>query len=89
MPPRLSASWSATGTPAPRNTPLLTPDGSYAAHVDLDSLGVADAWADLAVAAWSTVWNYGHGYEDEVYAGYGVTADPERIAYYRLLWDLS
>lgn len=68
---------------------LLTADGGYAAHVDLDSLGVADAWADLAVAAWSTVWNYGPGYEDEVYAGYGVAADPERIAYYRLLWDLS
>ncbi|SDH91989.1 kanamycin kinase [Sinosporangium album] len=36
---------------------LLHADGAFAAHVDLDSLGVADRWADLAVAAWSTEWN--------------------------------
>jgi len=68
---------------------LLHDDGSFAAHVDLGSLGVADRWADLAVAAWSTEWNYGPGYDGHVYAGYGVEPDPERIAYYRLLWDLS
>lgn len=68
---------------------LLHDDGTFAAHVDLGSLGVADRWADLAVAAWSTEWNYGPGYDGEVYAGYGVEPDPERIAFYRLLWDLS
>lgn len=68
---------------------LLHDDGAFAAHVDLGSLGVADRWADLAVAAWSTGWNYGPGYDGHVYAGYGVDPDPERIAYYRLLWDLS
>ncbi|WP_336725486.1 aminoglycoside 3'-phosphotransferase [Cellulosimicrobium cellulans] len=68
---------------------LLHDDGRFAAHVDLGSLGVADRWADLAVAAWSTEWNYGPGYDGHVYAGYGVDPDPERIAYYRLLWDLS
>jgi kanamycin kinase len=59
------------------------------AHVDLGSLGVADRWADLAVAAWSTEWNYGAGYERIVYDAYGLAPDPGRIAYYRLLWDLS
>ncbi|WP_435736481.1 aminoglycoside 3'-phosphotransferase [Cellulosimicrobium sp. PMB13] len=68
---------------------LLHDDGTFAAHVDLGSLGVADRWADLAVAAWSTEWNYGPGYDGEVYAGYGVEPDPERIAFYRLLWDMS
>jgi kanamycin kinase len=68
---------------------LLHEDGSFAAHVDLGSLGVADRWADLAVAAWSTEWNFGPGYDGVVYEAYGITPDPERIAYYRLLWDMG
>ena len=35
----------------------------------------------------STVWNYGEGYEGEVYAGYGVDPDPARIAFFRDLWN--
>jgi kanamycin kinase len=68
---------------------LLHAGGTFAAHVDLGSLGVADRWADLAVAAWSTEWNYGAGYAGLIYAGYGIAPDPERIAYYRLLWDMA
>jgi kanamycin kinase len=68
---------------------LLHDDGTFAAHVDLGSLGVADRWADLAVAAWSTEWNYGAGYEGLVYEGYGIAPDPHLIAYYRLLWDMA
>jgi kanamycin kinase len=68
---------------------LLHDDGGVAGHVDLGSLGLADRWADLAVAAWSTEWNYGTGYADLVYAGYGIEPDRERIAYYRLLWDMA
>ncbi|GAA4213675.1 aminoglycoside 3'-phosphotransferase [Microbispora amethystogenes] len=68
---------------------LLHDDGTFAGHVDLGSLGVADRWADLAVAAWSTEWNYGPGHDGEVYDAYGVAPDSERIAYYRLLWDLT
>ena len=64
-------------------------DGHWCGHVDLGSLGVADRWADLAVATWSTQWNYGPGYEDAVLAAYGVTPDAVRTHYYRLLWDLS
>lgn len=68
---------------------LLDAEGNPAAHVDLGSLGVADRWADLAVAAWSTQWNYGPGYEHHLYAGYGIEPDGEKIAYYKLLWDVT
>ena len=66
---------------------LIADDGTWAAHVDLGSLGVADRWADLAVATWSTVWNYGPGWEDALLDAYGVDPDPERTAYYRDLWE--
>lgn len=68
---------------------LLDDAGSFAAGVDLGSLGLADRWADIAVAAWSTEWNYGAGFTDLLYESYGVEPDVERIRYYRLLWDLS
>jgi aminoglycoside phosphotransferase len=42
---------------------LLTVDGTCSGHVDLGVLGVADRWADLAVATWSAEWNYGPGWE--------------------------
>jgi aminoglycoside phosphotransferase len=62
---------------------------AWSGHVDLGSLGVADRWADLAVATWSTEWNYGPGWEQTLLDAYGIEADPPRTAYYRLLWDLS
>ncbi|MGH7666289.1 MAG: aminoglycoside 3'-phosphotransferase [Candidatus Dormibacteria bacterium] len=68
---------------------LLSADGSCSGHVDLGDLGVADRWADLSVATWSTVWNYGPGWEDQLLAAYGVAPDHHRIGYYRLLWDLG
>jgi len=66
---------------------LLDNFGYLAGHVDFGRLGVADRWADIAVAAWSTEWNYGHGYADALYAGYGIAPDNEKIAYYQRLWD--
>lgn len=68
---------------------LLDVDGAWSGHVDFDALGVADRWADLAVATWSTEWNYGPGWADKLLAAYGVDPEPQRIAYYRLLWDLG
>lgn len=68
---------------------LLDEDGRCCGHVDLGSLGVADRWADLAVASWSCDWNYGPGHGDALLAAYGVRPDADRIAYYRLLWDLG
>lgn len=68
---------------------LLTDDGTLSGRVDLGSLGVADRWADLAIATWSTRWNYGPGWETALLDAYGIGPDPERTAYYRLLWDLG
>jgi kanamycin kinase len=68
---------------------LITGDGRCSGHVDLGELGVADRWADLAVATWSTEWNYGPGWEDLLLSAYGVPPEPDRTRYYRLLWDLG
>ncbi len=68
---------------------LLSDDGRWSGHVDLGFLGVADRWADLAVATWSTEWNYGPGWEEPLLDAYGIDPDRERMAYYRLLWDLG
>ena len=68
---------------------LLTDDGEWSGHVDLGALGVADRWADLAVATWSATWNYGSGWETPLLDAYGITTDPDRTRYYRLLWDLD
>jgi kanamycin kinase len=67
---------------------LVAHDGSFAAHVDLGSLGLADRWADLAVASWSLDWNFSGGavLEQELFAGYGIAPDEARIRYYRALW---
>jgi kanamycin kinase len=68
---------------------LLDAAGHPAGHVDLGALGVADRWADLAVATWSTVWNYGPGHERTVLDAYGVDDDPVRNDWYRRLWDAT
>lgn len=68
---------------------LLADDGRWVGHVDLDQLGVADRWADLAVATRATEWNYGPGWEDELLRAYGIAPDPVRSAYYRALWDVE
>jgi kanamycin kinase len=67
---------------------LLAHDGSFAAHVDLGSLGLADRWADLAVASWSLEWNFAGGAAlgEELFAAYGIAPDEARIRYYRALW---
>ena len=64
---------------------MLTDDGHWSAHVDLGQLGVADRWADLAIATWSAGLNYGPGWEDMLLAAYGIPRDVERTRYYRLL----
>lgn len=68
---------------------LLDEAGRVAGFVDLGALGVADRWADLAVGSWSLGWNHGADYEPTFFRAYGIEPDPERISYYRLLWDLG
>jgi kanamycin kinase len=66
---------------------LLT-EGRVTGYVDLGELGVADRWWDLAIGGWSTVWNFGAQFEALFYTSYGIEPDHERIAFYRLLYDL-
>jgi aminoglycoside phosphotransferase len=68
---------------------LITDNGRWSGHVDLGNLGVADRWADLAIATWSAGWNYGPGWEQVLFDAYGVKPDEERTRYYRLLWELG
>lgn len=68
---------------------LIADDGGWAGHVDLGALGVADCWADPAIATWSTTWNYEPGWEEPLLEAYGIGPDPVRTRYYRLLWDLG
>jgi aminoglycoside phosphotransferase len=68
---------------------LIADDGRWSGHVDLGTLGVADRWADLAVATWSVSWNFGTQWERLLLDAYGLRADEERMRYYRLLYDLG
>jgi len=68
---------------------LIDDRGRCSGHVDFGSMGVADRWADLAIATLSTTWNYGPGWEQPVLDAYGIDPDPLRSDYYRLLWDLD
>lgn len=68
---------------------LIADDGCWSGHVDMGALGVADPWADLAIATWSTQWNYGPGWEGLLLDAYGIAPDPDRTRYYRLLWEFD
>jgi kanamycin kinase len=67
---------------------VLLGGGAVTGYVDLGELGVADRWWDVAVGGWSVCWNFGPEYEHLFYEGYGITPDPARIRFYRLLYDL-
>jgi kanamycin kinase len=68
----------------------LIEDGEVTGYVDLGEMGVADRWFDIAVAAWSTNWNWhaGPAHEALFLKAYGIEPNPEPMAYYRLLWCL-
>ena len=55
---------------------LLGGDGEVVGHVDVGACGVADRWADLAVATWSLDWNLGPGHQGALLAAYGVAPRP-------------
>jgi kanamycin kinase len=68
---------------------LLGDDGQFVANVDFGRLGVADRWADLAVATMSLGWNY-EGYDESVFwNAYGIEPDAARVDYYRALWNAT
>ncbi|TLH49453.1 aminoglycoside phosphotransferase APH(3') [Mycolicibacterium aubagnense] len=66
---------------------LMSADGAFIGHVDVGDLGVADRWADLAIATMSLDWSYPGNYEAALLDAYGVARDEARIDYYRALWD--
>ena len=68
---------------------IIGADARFVGHVDLGMLGVADRWADLAIASRSLDWNYGPGRQDEFLAAYGVARDEQRIDAYRALCDAA
>lgn len=76
------------GDPCAPNT-LFNESFQLVGHVDLGTMGVGDRWADLSVAALSTIWNFGYGYEHCVYEGYGIDPDEQKIDFYRRLWDAT
>jgi aminoglycoside phosphotransferase len=88
--------WASHHLPVPRvlgfgspNTPI-DDDGRCCGHVDFGDLGVADRWADLAVAALSLGWNYpGRAWDAEFFAAHGIASDPMRMDYYRRLRQAS
>ena len=67
---------------------LIDEQHSVTGYLDLGELGIADRWWDLAVATGSVTWNLGPGWEDLFLEAYGVELDPERSAYYRLMYDV-
>jgi kanamycin kinase len=73
------------GDPCAPNT-LIDVEGRCCGHVDLGDLGIADPWADLAVAMMSLSWNYAGSWEGELLDAYGIGANPARIAYYQRQW---
>ena len=66
---------------------LIADDGRWCGHVDFGELGIADRWADLAVAEWSLGYNYGGDWRAEFFAAYGIAPDDDRLDYYLRLWD--
>ncbi|OZF29508.1 aminoglycoside 3'-phosphotransferase [Rhodococcus sp. 14-2483-1-2] len=66
---------------------LIADEGSWAAHVDMGTMGVADRWADLAPAIWSTEYNYGRDYCEAFLDAHGIDLDRERLDYYLWLWE--
>ena len=70
-------------------TPSWPPTVRWPDTSNLGTLGVADRWADLAVATWSIHWNYGPGWEARLLDAYRIEPDPVRTRYYRWLWHLT
>jgi kanamycin kinase len=68
---------------------LIGDDGRCCGHVDLGDLGVADRWADLAVAMLSLSWNYAGSWEDDLLDAYGVERDATRVDHYQELWTVG
>jgi kanamycin kinase len=66
---------------------LIGDDGRCSGHVDVGDLGLADRWADLAVAILSMEMDFTGDHEAALLDAYGVAPDRFRIAHYRKRWE--
>jgi kanamycin kinase/aminoglycoside 3'-phosphotransferase-2 len=65
---------------------VMLQDGKITGFLDLGSCGIADIYADLAIAERSVIWNYGEKYVDLFYKAYGVNSpDRKKVRFYQLL----
>lgn len=64
---------------------LFADNGRFTGFIDCARLGVADRHQDLALASRSIRYNLGEPWDAIFLERYGMTADPDRLAYYRLL----
>ena len=77
------------GDPCSPNYLVSPATGGFTGLVDIGDLGVADRWADLAIASWSLCWNFGPEWEPLFFTTYGIDPDQQKIDFYRLLWNVS
>ena len=77
------------GDPCSPNYLVSPATGGFTGLVDIGDLGVADRWADLAIASWSLSWNFGPDWDDLFFTTYGIDLDQQKIDFYRLLWNAS
>ena len=77
------------GDPCSPNYLISPATGGFTGLVDIGDLGVADRWADLAVASWSVCWNFGPDWENLFFTAYGIDPDQQKIDFYRLLWNVG
>ena len=68
---------------------LLDERGRLSGIVDVGLLALGDRWCDLAVTSWYLEGNHGPDAADAFFAAYGVEPDPDRMAYYRLLYSVA
>lgn len=76
------------GDPCAPNT-LIGERGEFVGNADFGRLGVADRWADLAVATMSLGWNFEGFDEQPFWDSYGIKPDTDRIQFYRALWNAT
>ena len=69
---------------------VLVENGKISGFVDLGLAGVTDRYQDLALVTRSLTHNFGRGWEEKLFACYGIeTPDSARIEYYRLLDEFA